>query len=129
MKKKIFKIRVYYEDTDAGGVVYHSNYLNFLERARTQLILDSGYTHTTLKNLFNIITIVKSCNIDYIKPAKLDDKIDISTSLIKKSKVQIFLDQSIYCNNILLVKAKVRIAIINLEGKVSRMPQELFDIF
>ena len=129
MKKNLFKLRVYYEDTDAGGVVYYANYLKFLERARTQLLFDSGLTHTLIKEKFNIITVVKSCNIDFIKPAKLDDNIEISTILIKKSKIQIFLNQNIYCNNETIAKAKVRVVSINKEGKVFRMPQDLFDIF
>ena len=125
----MFKLKVYYEDTDAVGFVYYANYLKFLERARTQLLLDSGFTHTFLKEKFNIITVVKSCEIDFIKPAKLDDDLEISTSLNKKSKIQLFLDQNIYCDNMLVVKAKVRIVTLNIEGKVSRMPLDLFNIF
>ena len=125
----MFNLKVYYEDTDAAGVVYYANYLKFFERARTQLLLDSGYTHTFLKDQLNIITVVRSCEIDFIKPAKLDDNLEISTALIKKSKIQIFLEQIIYCNNIIIVKAKVRIAIIDRNGKISRMPQDLFNIF
>jgi len=125
----MFKLKVYYEDTDAVGFVYYANYLKFLERARTQLLLDSGFTHTFLKENFNIITVVKSCEIDFIKPAKLDDDLEISTSLNKKSKIQLFLDQNIYCDNMLVVKAKVRIVTLNIEGKVSRMPLDLFNIF
>tara|TARA_B110000116_G_scaffold270902_1_gene290171 strand:+ start:1171 stop:1560 length:390 start_codon:yes stop_codon:yes gene_type:complete len=129
MENKLFKIRVYYEDTDAGGVVYYSNYLNFLERARTQLLFESGFTHTLLKEKFKIITLVKSCYIDFVSPARLDDEIEISTLVVKKSKIQVFLNQDIYCNNSLIVKAKVRIAIVNIEGKVTRMPVDLFNIF
>ena len=125
----MFKLKVYYEDTDSVGFVYYANYLKFLERARTQLLLDSGFTHTFLKEKFNIITVVKSCEIDFIKPAKLDDDLEISTSLNKKSKIQLFLDQNIYCDNTLIVKAKVRIVMINTEGRVSRMPLDLFNIF
>jgi acyl-CoA thioester hydrolase len=125
----MFKLKVYYEDTDAVGFVYYANYLKFLERARTQLLLDSGFTHTFLKENFNIITVVKSCEIDFIKPAKLDDDLEISTSLNKKSKIQLFLDQNIFCDNMLVVKAKVRIVTLNIEGKVSRMPLDLFNIF
>ena len=129
MGNKLFKIRVYYEDTDAGGVVYYSNYLNFLERARTQLLFDNGFTHTLLKKKFKIITVVKSCYIDFVSPAILDDEIEISTLVVKKSKIQVFLNQDIYCNNNLIVKAKTRIVIVNIEGKVTRMPLDLFDIF
>ena len=125
----MFKLKVYYEDTDAGGVVYYANYLKFLERARTQLLLDGGFTHTTLKEKLDIITVVKSCEVDFIKPVVLDSELEISTFLIKKSKIQIFLEQKIYCNNVIVVKSKVRIAIINTKGKISRMPLDLFNIF
>ena len=125
----MFKVKIYYEDTDAGGVVYHANYLKFLERARSQLLLDNGFTHTILKEKFNIITVVKSCEIDFIKPTKLDDDLEIFTCLIKKSKVQFFLSQNIYCHNILMLKAKVRIATIDTKGKITRMPINLFNIF
>jgi|TARA_B110000438_G_C15749326_1_gene622191 acyl-CoA thioester hydrolase len=125
----MFKLKIYYEDTDAGGVVYHANYLKFLERARTQLLLEGGFTHNILREKFNIITVVKSCEIDFIKPVILDSELEISTFLIKKSKIQFFLEQKIYCNNVIVVKAKVRIVTINIKGKISRMPWDLFNIF
>jgi len=125
----MFKLKVYYEDTDAGGIVYYANYLKFLERARTQLLIDKGFTHTSLRDKHNIITIVKSCNIDFIKPAKLDDLLEVSTSIEKKSKIQLVFSQKIYCTNNLIVNAIVRIAIINTEGKISRMPSDLYNIF
>ena len=125
----MFKLKVYYEDTDAAGVVYYANYLKYFERARTHLLLDKGYTHTLLKKKFNIIIVVRSCKIDFIKSAKLDNDLEISTSLIKKSKIQFFLSQNIFYDNSLIVKAKVRIAIVNTDGKVSRMPLELFNVF
>ena len=129
MKKKLFKIRVYYEDTDAGGIVYYANYLKFLERARTQMLFDNGFTHTSLKEDFKLFTVVKSCNIDFIKPAKLDDEIKISTSLHKKSRIQIYLNQNIYNNKSLIVKALVRIVTVNNKGKVTKMPLDLYNIF
>ena len=125
----MFKLKIYYEDTDAGGVVYYANYLKFLERARTQLLFDHGFTHTLLQSKFNIFIVVKSCGIDFIRPAKLDDDLEISTSIIKKSKIQIFLDQNIYCKKILFVSARIRLVSINSNGKISLMPQDLFNIF
>ena len=82
-----------------------------------------------LKDKFNIITIVKSCEIDFIKLAKLDDNFEISTSLINKSKIQIFLKQNIYYKNSIVVKATVRIVILDIKGKVSKMILHLFNIF
>ena len=125
----MYKLKVYYEDTDAAGFVYYANYLKFLERARTQLLYKCDLTHTLLKKKFNIITVVKSCQIEFIKPAKLDDELTIKTFLIKKSKIQVFLDQNIYCKKSLIAKSNVRVVSVNKNGKVSRMPQVLFDIF
>ena len=128
MNTNLFNLRVYYEDTDSGGVVYYANYLKFLERARTNLLLDKGFTHTSLKENFKIITVVKSCNIDFIKSAKLDDELDVFTNIEKKTKIQIYFNQKIYCKSKLLVDAKVRIVVLDLLGKITRMPNKLFDI-
>ena len=125
----MYKIKIYYEDTDSAGVVYYANYLKFLERARTQILLDNGFTHTLLREKYDIFTVVKSCNVNFLKPAKLDEEIEICTSLIKKSKVQFTLNQKIYSNNILLVEALIKIAIISLEGKITRMPINLYNVF
>ena len=72
------EIKIYYEDTDAGGVVYYSNYLKFLERARTEMLGSIGLSNKKLLEEHNTLIIVKSCNIEYIAPARLEDKIQIS---------------------------------------------------
>ena len=125
----MFKLKVYYEDTDAGGVVYYANYLKYFERARTQILFNFNFNHSILKNKYDIIIVVKSCNINYLKSAKLDDELEVFTTTISKSKVQILLNQEIYSKGILIVEAKVTIVIINTKGKVSRIPLDLFNIF
>ena len=125
----MFKVKVYYEDTDSGGVVYYANYLKFLERERTELLLKGGFTNTQLKEIHNILIIVKSCNINYIKPAYLDDELEILTSVAKKSKVQITLIQKIFRSETSIVDAQINLAIINDKGKVTRMPESLFNFF
>jgi acyl-CoA thioester hydrolase len=125
----MFKVKVYYEDTDSGGVVYYANYLKYLERARTEFLFEGGFTHTKLKDMYNIFIIVKSCNIDYLKPAFLDDKLNVITLVEKKSKVQIILIQKIFRGETLIIEAKIKVAIVNTEGKVTRMPESLFNIF
>ena len=92
-------------------------------------MLEGGFTHTQLKENFNILLIVKSCNIEYYKSAFLDDELTISTSVEKKSKVQITLIQKIFRDQDLIVEAKIKVATINGEGKVTRMPESLFNIF
>ena len=125
----MFKVKVYYEDTDSGGVVYYANYLKFLERARTELLLEGGFTHTQLKEKFNIFIIVKSCNIEYYKPGFLDDELCILTLVEKKSKVQITLTQKIFRQKTLIIDSKIKVASVNQESKVARMPTELFNFF
>ena len=89
------EIKIYYEDTDAGGVVYYSNYLNFLERARTEMIESVGFSNKKLLEEFKTLIIVKSCNIEYIKPAKLEDKIQIYSSIESFNKASFVIIQKI----------------------------------
>ena len=76
-KKFHHQVKVYYEDTDAGGVVYYANYLKFLERARTEALFSIGLSNTKIKKKFGTLIIVKSCNIEYKKPAYLEDELNI----------------------------------------------------
>ena len=125
----MFKVKVYYEDTDAAGVVYYANYLKYLERARSELLVTKGLSNNILKNKFNILLVVKSCNIDFIKPAYLEDNLHVSTCVEKISKVQIFLSQKIFKNNETILKGVIRIAIVNSNGKICRLPEELLSLF
>ena len=125
----MFKLRVYYEDTDAGGIVYYANYLKYLERARTNILLNKGISNNFLKEKFDILLIVKSCSIDFIKPAYLEDELFVETNIDKFSKVQIFMSQNIIKNKEIILKAIIRIAFINKKGKISRIPEKLLSIF
>ena len=78
-------VKVYYEDTDAGGVVYYANYLKYLERARTEALSNIGLSNTKIKNDFGALIIVKSCNIEYKKPAHLEDELSIRSCLLYTS--------------------------------------------
>ena len=84
-ERRIFHwpVRVYYEDTDAGGVVYHSQYLNFMERARTEWLRSIGFEQTVLRASFNILFVVHSMQIQFKKAARFDELIDIETQLTK----------------------------------------------
>ena len=76
-KNFFFKTKVYYEDTDSGGVVYYANYLRFLERARTEALTSLGFSNTKIKNIFKALIVVKSCNIEYKSPAYLEDELTV----------------------------------------------------
>ena len=124
----IFKLKVYYEDTDAGGIVYYANYLRYLERARTELIQTKGFSNKILKDKYGIFLVVKSCNIDFNKPALLEDELTIQTIVNKISKVQILLSQNIFRKKENILKADIRLAIINQYGKISKLPENIISI-
>ena len=129
--KKEFKheIKVYYEDTDSGGVVYYANYLKFLERARTEAIISLGYSNTKLFNKYGILIIVKSCNINFIKPARIEDKIQIYSKISSIKKVTFIMSQTIKLKKQILVEAEIRLATVNKNGKPSRIPDVLLKKF
>ena len=120
-----FEIKVYYEDTDAGGVVYYSNYLNFLERARTEMIEMVGLSNKQLLEENKTLIIVKSCNIEYISSAKLEDKITIYSSIESFSKASFVIVQNIKKDNALIVKAKLKLVTVNQEGRPIKIPSVL----
>ena len=120
------KIRVYYEDTDASGRVYHANYLKYLERGRSNLIYQSKYNHQELLKKFNIVFVVKSLNINYLKPAFFEDKIEVQTSLKLLSRVKLNFNQKIIRNNELLVDAEVIVITINSSGKIIKLNEDLY---
>ena len=125
IKEFIFKIKVYYEDTDAGGVVYYANYLKYLERARTELIYQLNLNHKTLKEEYNTYIVVRSCNIKYKKSGFFEDQLTIFTKLIAYSASQLTLKQTIKRNKELIVFAEVQLVTVNRRGKLIKMPNIL----
>ena len=98
-----FKTKVYYEDTDAGGIVYYANYLKFLERARTELIYDLGLNHQKLMEDFGFQIVVSHCDIAFKKPAFFEDSLMVETSIKELSAVKIMMKQ----NNCSLFQKKI----------------------
>ncbi len=124
-KKFKFSVKVYYEDTDAGGVVYYANYLNFLERARSEAIYSLGYTNSGLLESYGVLLIVKSCKIEYKKPAKFEDKLDIVSEVVSFTKTSFIMKQNILRNNELISTAEIHLVSIAKNGKPSKVPDEL----
>ena len=120
------KFRVYYEDTDASGRVYHANYLKYLERGRSNLIYQSKYNHQELLKKFNIIFVVKNLNINYLRPAFFEDILEVQSSINKLSRVKLNFNQKILRRTELLVDAEVMVIPVNTEGKIARLDEELF---
>ena len=106
-------VRVYYEDTDAGGVVYHSQYLNFLERARTEWLRHLGYEQTTLRDELHIVIVVHSLEIHFKKPARFNDSLAVKLSIIDLGRSSIQFAQQILRNDETLIEAQVRVACVN----------------
>ena len=124
-KKFNFTVKVYYEDTDVGGVVYYANYLKFLERARSEAIYSLGYTNSSLLESFGIMLIVKSCNIEYKRPAKFEDKLEIFSEVESFTKTSFLMKQTILRNNELISQADIHLVVVDKNGKPSSVPDEL----
>ncbi|MDO5055453.1 tol-pal system-associated acyl-CoA thioesterase [Pasteurella oralis] len=112
-----FPIRVYYEDTDAGGVVYHARYLHFFERARTEYLRNLNFSQQTLLNERQLAFVVKTMNIDYCFPAKLDDLLIVETVMTGVKGASIFFTQKLKKNELILCEATVKVACVDL-GKM-----------
>ncbi len=119
-------LKVYYEDTDSGGVVYYANYLRFLERARTEALFSIGYSNLKIKEKFNSIIIVKSCNIDYKKTAHLEDELKIRSFVKSISKTSFYMNQIITRGDDEIVNAQIHLVFINENAKPVRIPEEIY---
>ena len=122
-------VKVYYEDTDAGGVVYYANYLKYLERARTEALAKIGLSNLQIKEKFNALIIVKSCNIEYKKSAHLEDQLSIRSFIKSVTKTSFFMNQYISKNEISIVEAQVHLVFINEKRKPVKVPEIIFDNF
>ena len=124
-KKFNFNIKVYYEDTDAGGVVYYANYLKFLERARSEAIYSLGFSNKGLLENYGILLIVKSCNIEYKKPAQFEDLLEISSEASSFTKTSILMKQLILKNKDIISEADVHLVAVDNKGKPTKIPDQL----
>ena len=123
------KIKVYYEDTDAGGVVYYANYLKFLERARTEALFKIGLSNLNIRDNFKALIIVKSCNIDYKKSAYLEDELNIKSYILSLTKTSFVMSQTIIKNKIVIVEAKIHLVFVNEKAKPIKIPKLVIDKF
>ena len=123
------KLKVYYEDTDSGGVVYYANYLKFLERARTEALFSIGYSNNKIQQDFNSLIIVKSCNIEYKKPAYLEDELTIRSFVKSITKTSFFMNQIITRNNEVIVEAQIHLVFVNKDGKPKKIPEQIYSKF
>jgi len=125
MKQYKQTIRVYIEDTDCGGIVYHANYLKYMERARSDFMREYGYEHTTAEKE-GFILVVASLSMNFKAPAKMDDEVEVSVAVKKMTALTVILEQNITRNGQLLVSAEIKIAsIATSSGKLCRMSETL----
>ena len=128
-KNFIYKLKVYYEDTDAAGVVYYANYLKFIERARTEALISIGFSNKKIKDNFGALIIVKSCNIDYKKSAYLEDELSIRSFVKSITKTSFLMSQSISKGSEVITEAKVHLVLVNPLGKPIKIPDILSQSF
>ena len=123
------KLKVYYEDTDSGGVVYYANYLKFLERAITEALFSIGFSNNKIQEQFNSLIIVKSCNIEYKKSAHLEDELTIRSFVKSITKTSFVMNQIISKENNEIVEAQIHLVFINKEGKPVKIPEDIYSKF
>lgn len=124
-----FPVRIYYEDTDAGGIVYYANYLKFAERARTEYLRHLGINQDGMLKKQGIGFVVKECHISYNTPAKLDDELNITCKVVELRKVSLKMDQKIYRGDTILAEIKITLAFLSLSTmRPTKIPEEIINL-
>ena len=127
MNKSTFQCRVYYEDTDLAGIVYYANYLKFIERARSEWVRNLGLDQNVLRKDHGIVFAVRKVEADYLKSAKFDELLLISTELQKKTRVRLNFSQEIYRDSDLIFRANLVIVPLSVAGGLVKLPKIIFD--
>jgi len=117
-----FPIRIYFEDTDAGGIVYYANYLKFMERARTEMLRDHGMDHAAMIRDLNVMFVVRAVKIEYLKPALLDDACTVVTRIAQMGNASVTLQQEVKKDEVTLASAEIVLVSITKAGAVCRIP-------
>ena len=123
------KLKVYYEDTDSGGVVYYANYLKVLEKARTEALFSIQFSNKKIQEDFEALIIVKSCNIEYKKSAFLEDELTIRSFVKSITKTSFFMNQIITKDEKIIVEAQVHLVFIDKNGKPIKIPEDIYSKF
>ena len=127
-KTHVLPLRVYYEDTDAAGVVYYANYLKFAERARTEMLVEAGFGQRQIKDEDGVVFAVRAAEVDYRLPAFLDERIEVHTSVAKVGGASITLDQIVKRDGVNLVAMKITLVCIRNDWRAGRVPQRVRDV-
>ncbi|MBM3488793.1 MAG: tol-pal system-associated acyl-CoA thioesterase [Alphaproteobacteria bacterium] len=121
----VYPVRVYFEDTDAGGVVYHTSYLRFAERARTEMMRLLGVSHASLIAGDGVVFAVRRCEVDFLRPAHLDDLLEVRTRLVDVQGASLWAEQIVDRDGDAIVAAKLRLACVRRDGRPARFPARL----
>lgn len=127
-KVHVLPIRIYYEDTDLSGVVYHANYLRFMERGRSEFFRLAGISELArLEGPDAFAWTLRKVQIEYLRPARLDDLIDVHTKGMSLTGARMIAAQDIYCRGELLTRGQVEACVMSLNGRPKRIPQDMRD--
>jgi acyl-CoA thioester hydrolase len=121
--------RIYYEDTDAGGIVYHANYFKFAERGRTEYLRTLGYDHHQVRADHNLMLVVRHAEIDWRASSKLDDLLDIATETVAFGNTSLTMKQVVRRDDTILAEIKIVIVAVSAIGKAVRIPPQLRHLF
>lgn len=120
-----FRLRVYWEDTDAAGIVYYANYLKFIERGRTEALLARGLTQTALRAAHGVVFAVREVHALYLAPARLEDQLVVTTEVAAVSGARVSMAQAVARDGTPLMTARVVLAVLGPDGRPRRLPAEL----
>ena len=119
------QVRVYYEDTDAAGIVYYANYLKFAERARTEFLRRAGIEQRALQDENGVLFAVRRCEIDYLRPARLDDVLEVRSRIVASRGASLTMWQAIMLGAEILAQLSVRVACVDRAGRPARIPPQV----
>ena len=123
-----YTFKIFYEDTDAGGVVYYANYLKFIERARTEMINELGFTLTTLLKDYDRLFLVKKIECDYIETCKLEDRLNVQSRVLVLKNASFEIEQNLLKENKIIFRSKILMVCVNSQGAPSKIPNELHSL-
>ena len=120
-----FRLRVYYEDTDAGGIVYYANYLKFIERARTEALLSLGLSQTVLRERHGVLFVVREVQLRYLAPARLEDQLVVTAAVTRLGGASVEMAQEVTRGAEVLARCRIRLACLGRDGRPARIPEAL----
>ena len=118
-------IRIYYEDTDAGGIVYHASHIRFCERGRTEFLRDGGWTNSEIAETLGVLFVVRHMDVNYLKPCYLDDMLNLKTSVIKVKNTSFIMKHDLYRDEELVFTMDVVLACITKSANLVKIPEDI----